>query len=440
MIRSLTVFSALMALGCFAAPDAAKAQSSPAPTNCTNVGCNPYFDAYFPPSARPAMSWNDHYAPNKAPPGNGCVPEAPNSTYYTFSCLRGQGVVTSRFSPAGSEQRFMGVGVGFVTVSIPAVNGSGAFMTGTMTAGGQHWPGAVNSPSIPGNQLFPASAYSMDCSQGSGYHMASWGNAKAYACKMVSAPVMDFTELQAKLESAGYVWYVSYPFRDTGTGHAVVTWAKYGSSCPAGQVQPAVGTWPSGIAARTYQNLSTGQAGAWPCMQGYARVTNAGWVNQFGPSPPICVSYGWTNGVYGCIYDSFPNGDYLGEYFATLDPASQGNALRLIASSGAAISGSGNPPAPAGAFLVPMIDQWMSVPDPEPVALNPPPDPPPPVIAVPVNVGEVSIGAGGGSLKPGGMPTDGGLPFDWVGYCNSQTNSDGKPRSQAWIQGCLIGH
>jgi hypothetical protein len=433
MIRLLSVLSVLLALGFVAAPEA-KAQSSGAPTGCPNVGCNPYFNAYFPPASWPVMSWLDNYSPNLSPPGGGCVPGT------AVGCARGQGVATSRFNPAYDVQQYVGTVGGWQTIHFAGVNGSQPFMSGAFVDG-QAMRGA------PGNQIFPASDYALDCNPDPAFLMATWGNAAAYACKMTKAPIMDMSEIQTKLENQGYVWYLSYPYKDTGTGHAVVTYAKYGASCPSVSIPPPIWwTIPQQIATRTYTNLVTGQGGAWPCMQGYARVTNAGWVDQFQTSPPICTRYDWSNGVYGCIYSSFPHGDYLGQYFSTLPVNSQANALRLVASFGtstdptyATLGSPAGTPA-AGAFLVPIIDPWVSTPSAPPVANAPPPAPPAPPVAVPVNVGDVTIGAGGGTLTPGGIDTSGGVPFDWIAYCNMATSSDGTPRSQLWIQTCLSGH
>lgn len=434
MTRVFSVISALLALGFMAAPDVAKAQSSGAPTGCPAVGCNPYFDTNFPPATWPVMSWLDEYSPSVAPPGNGCIPDS------GFTCQRGQGVITSRYSPL-IDYRVMSTRVYYA-----AVNGSGSVMGGVFAGSGI---GGAPSPttafvggisSWPGNELFPASDYELDCGQDPAFLMATWGfagsTARAYSCKMTKAPVMDMSEIQTKLEAQGYVWYLSYPFKDTGTGHAVVTFAKYGASCPAPSIAPPVWwTMPQNVPSRTYRNLSTGQAGAWPCKQGYARVTNAGWVNQFQPSPPICYTYGYTNGVYGCIYKNYQNGDYLGQYFATLPEDSKANALRLVLPKGAAVAA--NVGAAAGVYLVPIIDLWVSTPGPA-AELPPIPEYVPPANPTPVNVGDTSTGAGAGSGTGGSTTDRNDVPFDYNSFCNAP-GPDGQPRSPLWIESCLGG-
>ncbi len=434
MKRLLGAMSVAFAIGCLAAPSGALAQSSGAPPGCAGTSCNPYFFTYFPSTSWPQMSWLDRYNPGAAPPGNGCMPYLPGQplgTTATYYCQRGQGVTTSRYSPAVHQQV-----LSFV-YDIPAASGAGYFMTAALVTGALPPQGTDQANSgWPGNQLYGAGSYSLDCSQGTGYHIANWGSGfDAYSCVMNAAPVMDFSEIKTKLENAGYVWYVSYPFHDAGNGRAVVTYARYGAYCPGVSISPPPWwTIPQSYPTRAYYNMATGNGGNYACEQGYARVTNAGWVNQFDYSGAVCSGYGWTNGVYGCIYDNFQYGDYLGEYFATLDGGSQQKALRLVVP----VSGAGpyfNQTSPAGAFLAPIIDPWVGEPPPPPVVLTPPTAPPPSNPADPTNVGQPSVPAGSGTPGSGTTGPDGGA-FDWNAYCH-MPNPDGTPRTDAWIANCL---
>lgn len=166
------------------------------------------------------------------------------------------------------------------------------------------------------NEDFPASAYRIDCD--TPYVIARTGSVEHRVCRVLEAPVVG-PDFIAILKRIGYDYSVSYPFRDAGTGRALVFWSDGG-----------------------------GERGMAPAHQGFARIAGMGWTDQFAPAARCERSP-----AADCVWRYFEHGDSFGAFVNRLPSPDRENAARVFQQVGVE-AGS----VVAGASVV--VDAWLA--------------------------------------------------------------------------------
>lgn len=241
------------------------------------------------------------------------------------------------------------------------------------------------------------------------------------ACKVTAMPTIDVPFLD-RLRAKGYVYFINYPQDDPGTGKAFLTWSA-----------------------------ADGNSG-W----GSARLSGAGWSNQYAPSDGCMTFHDYvgpnateSNNRF-CMPYLAAHGDWAGAVVAALPASERGVAARVVFYGGVPDSlfagiptGEPNGIVSYDLSQVPsqykhksitvLIDPWLTT-------TSPPPLPPPPTVAKQgprdINIGQAGAVAGVGKAVSSAALAEGAAAFDPIAYCSAPAR-DGKPRSHAWIMGCL---
>lgn len=269
-----------------------------------------------------------------------------------------------------------------------------------------------------------------------GQLLYTWGFMRTTSvCRTTAMPVVDASFLTT-LKSKGYEYLISYPKVDPKNGHALVTWSKAGRT-----------------------NF------------GSARLTGAGWVDQYADYHD-CIWIGFDKLTDPCRPVTITNRDRVGNVIVNMDAPDVPNGVRLAFHGGIPLSwfmtlpgtwqnapyngGMAAQYAAARAdwnnpqkslpgeqmhyHVALVIDPWISGTGEPPVAALPPvpsyegaSDP------APINVGDVSSGAGAGGSLGWSISDRTTIPFDYGTFC-TQPARDGTPRSPLWIQDCLARH
>lgn len=281
---------------------------------------------------------------------------------------------------------------------------------------------APYGPYVPKQTFFSPSQYSADCTNAAypadykwvGFEGPGSGHSEAVpACRITNAPIVDMQWIQDNLVAGGYTYSIAYPFKDWGNGHALVFFMK---RCWSAMQTPGP--------QFTQSN----------CYQGLARVSDAGWQNQFAaktvqvPSGEGPGAMKWVTYTYGSV-----PGDRIGAW------PSAGRDVGVIGSLwGARVEG---PVWSPDLLLTPMWDDWLSGEPPVPPPAAELPSIPPYVPTgdpSAINVGDVSSGGGSGAPGAGDLGERNTLQFDFRAFCTAP-GKDGQPRSPSWVQNCLAG-
>lgn len=283
--------------------------------------------------------------------------------------------------------------------------------------------GAYGSPGpwqVPKQTFFSASQYSADCTNAAYPASSQWVGAEGPgaghvelipACRITNAPIVNMQWIQDNLVAGGYTYSIAYPLKNWGTGHALVFYMK---PC-----------WPG--VPNEIGNLN--------CYQGLARVSDAGWQNQFAPVTVRVPSGEGPGAMMSMTYTyGSPNGDRIGAW------PSPGREIGVIGTLyGANVE---LPVYSPNSVMLPMLDDWLSGQPPAPPPTASLPSTPPYVPAgdpSAINVGGVSSGGGAGAAGVTDIDGRNTLKFDFAAFC-SAPGKDGQPRSPAWIESCMGGH
>ena len=230
-----------------------------------------------------------------------------------------------------------------------------------------------------------------------------------HVCTITKAPVLDAGTLMRALEAANWSYMVAFPMADHGNGRGLLFWSS---------------------------NPGTGVIS--PIYQGFARVYNVKWQNQFAPRDvPVCnETSNWCVPYAGTT--NFPYSDAIGGYIASLPSPARDSGLRGFQHAGGDWATGASLP-----YAVIVADDWvaepLTPPAPPPVPLQPAPPPPSSPPSSPTNLPGQSTAGGSGAPGAATGDVDGGA-FDWEAYCR-MPNPDGTPKPNAWIENCLAtGH
>ncbi len=248
------------------------------------------------------------------------------------------------------------------------------------------------------------------------------------ACRVTAMPTVDASFI-ATLQARGYVYFINYPQVDSGNGRALLTWsAADGNS-----------NW------------------------GSARLTGAGWANQYAPSDGCMTLHDYvppggseSNNRF-CMPYLAAHGDWAGAIIAGLPSADKAGGARVVFYGGVPDSLLADIPTgdPNGAAvyergqipdqykhksITALIDPWLTGTEPPPVPLQQAATPPASPPANPTNLPGSSAPAGSGAPGDDTAAAGDGGAFDWNAYCQ-MPNADGTPKPAAWVQNCLAtGH
>ncbi|MGY3582025.1 hypothetical protein ACVIGB_001052 [Bradyrhizobium sp. USDA 4341] len=255
-----------------------------------------------------------------------------------------------------------------------------------------------------------SSDYSVNCSgllAGTVY--AGGGGSPQYVCTINNAPAFDARTLMDALASMGWNFTIVFPMTDPGFGKALIFWSSDPMDATYGQL---------------------------PQHQGFARVYNVNWQDQF-PSTDVslCDYQGPTCQPNGKTY-TFAHADAVGDYIASLNSSLRETTFRGYQMIATAIPDpKADIPTTAYPYAVIVTDSWINAP------VQPPVEPAPIVAngAKPEDLNIASTGNGGGVGRAGAgvvSTASGVVPFDTVAFC-SAPGKNGQPRSQTWINACI---
>lgn len=228
------------------------------------------------------------------------------------------------------------------------------------------------------NDDFPSSSYRIACDSPYVLARATAGQpgtaSESRVCVIKEAPVVG-ADFITTLGRIGYQYALAYPFRDAGSGRALIFWSDGGA-----------------------------ERGMAPAHQGVARITDVGWRDQFAPAVRCDDA-----DAGGCVWRYFDHGDAFGAFINRFPSPDQEAAARIFQQIG--VDGTGK--VVAGASIV--IDTWL---------LGDP---------------STSDGVQAGTVGPVAAThaRGGEIPFDSQSLC-LQPTKDGAPRSPAWIRNCLV--
>lgn len=253
--------------------------------------------------------------------------------------------------------------------------------------------------------LQPASTSSYVDYSGGQAHTVTTQTPAVYACVIQKAPKVDMAFV-SNLQANGFKTSISYPFKDPGTGTAIVSWAKvstgFNVACPSGQTGYDFDGNPIPNSCAV-NNI------------GVAYVTGAGWQNQFTSSPlsgevaNLPAAYRDTAAIVGIWgpHPSASDGDCPNQF---------SNAAPIV------MIGSYPPGQPDPSVSLPAIPPYVPAGDPSAI-----------------NVGGVSNGGGSGAGTGVAGLDRNAIQFNYSAYC-ALPGPNGQPRSPAWVKSCMAGH
>lgn len=256
--------------------------------------------------------------------------------------------------------------------------------------------------------------YTLNCSgQLDGNVYASDGSAAPqYVCTIYNAPSFDAKTLISALANAGWNFSVVFPMSDPGTGKALVFWSSDPLDAANGQL---------------------------PQHQGFARVYNINWQDQFPATDvALCDYQGGACIPNGNTY-TFAHADAIGDYIAGLRSPFRESTFRgyqmFATETPVSSDPDATPTTTAYPYPVVVTDSWIST------APNPQLPPLAPTVVGgtapdPLNVAQGGSGAAIGKAGSAIASASAVVPFDRVAFC-SAPGKDGKPRSPLWINTCI---
>jgi hypothetical protein len=212
-------------------------------------------------------------------------------------------------------------GGGLLTMEPGPVDFSGAI--------GGHSPddGRMLQMLLPGSHAwfvtdeFPAGSYRISCDTPYVLARSTAGQPGAAfedrVCRILEAPVVG-PDFVATLRRIGYQYALSYPFRDPGSGRALIFWSDGGAT-----------------------------RGMAPAHQGFARIAGMGWHDQFVPAARCDADAG------GCVWRYFDHGDSFGAFINRFPSPDREAAARTFQQIGVDAAGK----VVAGASIA--IDSWL---------------------------------------------------------------------------------